>query len=67
MSVTRTTSQPPHGYVSGDNAAQIKLNSNPAAVQACPLQWEREYYISSIMREKGVSREVATAEHDFFN
>jgi hypothetical protein len=69
MSVTRTTSQTPNGYVSGDNTPQVKVTPDPATVQACPSKYyiEREYYISLIMREKGVTREVAAAQHDFFN
>lgn len=69
MSVTRTTSQPPSGYASNDNTPQVKLTPDPATVQACPSKYhiEREYYISLIMRENGVTREVAAAQHDYFN
>jgi hypothetical protein len=28
---------------------------------------EREYYVKDIMQQKGVSREVAEAEYDFFS
>ncbi len=28
---------------------------------------EREYYVNDIMRRKGVSRDVAEAEYDFFS